>query len=215
MFTGIVETCGVVTELDHCASGLSLSVDTSSLGSALGDGASLCVNGVCLTAVRPSENLCFFDVIAETVRCTNFSDLRIGQRLNLEQSMCPDSRFDGHFVQGHVDAVAAVDRVVDSALEQVLWLEHEDSIRPLIVPKGAVAINGVSLTVAAVDGPRFSVALIPTTLERTNLSQLRPGDRVNVETDILARTIYHQLKAWSDGGAADQLLSKLRQEGYA
>lgn len=215
MFTGIVETYGVVTDLDDRTSGLSLCVDTSGLGSALDEGASLCVDGVCLTAVRPSENQCFFDVIAETVRCTNFSDLRTGHRLNLERSMRPDSRFDGHFVQGHIDAVALVDRVVDSALEQVLWLEHEDSIRPLIVPKGAVAINGVSLTVAAVDGPRFSVALIPTTLERTNLSQLRPGDRVNIETDILARTIFHQLKAWSEGGAADQLLSKLRQEGYA
>ncbi len=215
MFSGIVETTGVIIKLGHTEGGLSLSIDVSKLGGELSEGESLSVNGVCLSAVRPSSERCDFDVITETVRCTNFADLQVGQLMNLERSISPVSRFDGHFVQGHVDAVATVDGVVASSQEWVVWLTHDAGITPLVIPKGSIAINGVSLTIAEVDGQRFSVALIPTTLERTNLSQLKAGHRVNIETDILSRTIYHQLKTCFADTGPDRFLNQLQRHGYA
>lgn len=216
MFTGIIENIGEVIELRQTAGGLSLAVDVSRLGGTLTTGASLAVNGVCLSAVRPTSGMCYFDVIAETVRRTNFADLQVGRVVNLERSMLPDSRFDGHFVQGHVDAVATVDHVLATPQEQVLWFSHDGGIAPLVVPKGSIAVNGVSMTIAEVreDGA-FSLAVIPTTLERTNLGRLQAGDRVNVETDILARTILHQMRTFLPKKDAGDLLSTMQRQGFA
>ena len=215
MFTGIIENIGEVIELRQAEGGLSLAVDVSRLGGTLKGGASLSVNGVCLSAVRPTSSRCSFDVIAENVRRTNFVDLQVGQVVNLERSMLPDSRFDGHFVQGHVDAVATVDRVVTTPQEHVLWFSHDGEIAPLVVPKGSIAVNGVSMTIAEVRDGAFSLAVIPTTLERTNLGRLQAGDRVNVETDILARTILHQMRPFLLAKDASDLLSTMQRQGFA
>lgn len=194
MFTGIIETTGRITDLQNTAGGLLLCVDVSGLAAAPSAGASVAVNGVCLTALEPALKQCAFDVVRETLRRTNLGALTIGQRVNLECSLQLASRLDGHFLQGHVDATVQVDRVLSSPAESVVWFSHDQELTPLLVPKGAIAINGVSLTIADVDRRQFSVALIPTTLQRTNLAELQVGHRVNVETDIMARTILHQLK---------------------
>ncbi len=215
MFTGIIESIGEVIELRQTEGGLSLAVDVSRLGGTLTTGASLAVNGVCLSAVRPTSGMCYFDVITETVRRTNFANLQVGQVVNLERSMLPESRFDGHFVQGHVDAAATVDRVLATPQEHVLWFSHDGDMAPLVVPKGSIAVNGVSMTIAEVRDGAFSLAVIPTTLERTNLGRLQAGDRVNVETDILARTILHQMQTFLPTENAGGLLSTMQRQGFA
>lgn len=195
MFTGIIETTGDVWDIREISAGRRIVLDVSRLSELPDAGASLCVDGVCLTVVNPTTGRCEFDVIRETLRRTTLGELQVGRPVNLERSVQAGGRFDGHFVQGHIDAVTTVDSVITGSNEQIIWLNHSDQIGPCIVPKGSVAVNGVSLTIASVEPARFSVALIPTTLDRTNLGSLTAGRRVNIETDILARTVFHQLAA--------------------
>ncbi len=213
MFTGIIESTGTVRDVRHSASGLRLGIDLCGLEGRVREGDSVAVNGVCLTAVVPTADRCEFDVITETVQRTQFSDLALGDRVNLERALRADARFDGHYVQGHVDAVARVADVASSAREWVLWLTLDDAIRPFVVPKGGITVNGVSLTIARVERERWSAALIPTTLDRTQLKDLRIGQRVNIETDILARTLFHQLHLLLDGAAPD-LGASLERQGF-
>lgn len=196
MFTGIVENMGTIVEAAAAACGRRLTVDVSGLRRPLAAGDSVSVDGVCLTAVDPDPQRCRFDVIHETLRRTTLGRLQPGQTVNLERSMSASGTFDGHIVQGHVDATAVVDAVDHSGGERLLWVAHAPELTPLIVPKGSIAINGCSLTIALCDGRRFAVALIPTTLQLTNLGTLQPRDLVNIETDILARTIHHQLEPY-------------------
>lgn len=215
MFTGIVETTGQVLDLRETPGGRRVNLDVSGLSGELSQGESVAVNGVCLTVVESARQRCSFDVIKETLDRSNFADLRVGGKVNLERSMSATSRFDGHFVQGHVDAVATVDRIISTSAEWVVWLRHDAEITPLIIPKGSVSVDGVSLTVADTKPETFSVALIPTTLELTNMSDLRAGDRVNIETDILARTLHHQMQLWFDDSNPGELLGKLKERGFA
>ncbi len=174
-------------------------------------GASICVSGVCLTVVRTADESLEFDVITETLERSTLGSKRVGDRVNLERSLRVGDRLDGHFVQGHVDGTAAVDRIQESTREHVMWLRPEPSLAPYLVPKGSVAVDGVSLTIAAVAGGAFSIALIPTTLERTTLSSLTAGDRVNVESDIITRTIVYRHAEMSQG----LTLETLREAGFA
>jgi len=160
-------------------------------------GASVAVNGVCLTIAEHRDKAAGFDVIPETLRRTNLGRLAPGGRVNLERSLRVGDRSDGHFVQGHVDGTGRVVAIDRAAGEWLLWTATPDNLRPYIVEKGSITIDGVSLTIAAVKPDRFAVALIPTTLERTTLGALAVGGRVNLETDILARTVAHWLRATS------------------
>ena len=193
MFTGIIERVGVIAHTRQTAGGrrLCIRVGPSAAECALGD--SICVNGVCLTVASRSADLLEFDVIRETLDKTTLGRLRAGRRVNIERSLRLGDRLDGHFVQGHVDGAASVDRVLASPHEHVVWLRPQPHLTPYIVAKGSIAIDGVSLTIAETTGGTFSVALIPSTLERTTLGELHPGDRVNLETDIITRTIVHRL----------------------
>ncbi len=219
MFTGIVETTGHVIQVLSKADGVRLTLEVPSCLGVLGEGNSLAVNGVCLTAVNPAANQCDFDVIHETLRRTNLGQLRVGHRVNLERSIRAGDRFEGHLVQGHVDAVVEVNRVQNTGSEQIFRFRHDGSLTPLIIPKGSVAINGVSLTVVEVQSGEFAVALIPTTLSRTNLADLRVGDRVNLETDIVSRTILHQLRflhgSPTESSPDADWWEKLRNHGFA
>ena len=193
MFTGIIECAGTITHTRRTAGGRRLCIRIGPLAceSKLGD--SICVSGVCLTVASLSDDSLEFDVISETLDKTTLGQKRPGDRVNLERSLRLGDRLDGHFVQGHVDGTAQVDRVLASPREHVLWLRPQPHLTPYIVPKGSITIDGVSLTIADVADAAFSVALIPTTLERTTLADLRAGFRVNLESDIIARTIVHRL----------------------
>ncbi|MFQ5413872.1 MAG: riboflavin synthase [Phycisphaerae bacterium] len=176
-------------------------------------GASVCVSGVCLTVAGVTGATLDFDVITETLDRTTLGSLAPGDRVNLERSLSVGDAIDGHFVQGHVDGRATVTHVQASPREHVIRLRPEPHLRPFIVPKGSIAVDGVSLTVAALAGDAFSIALIPTTLERTTLAALSPGRRVNIETDVIVRTIVHHLTATVPGDGVT--LAKLQAAGFA
>lgn len=185
MFTGIVETTAAV--LERTESRLTLARPSSFIDIKLGS--SIAVNGVCLTVVDLQSDSFAFDVVGETWRRTNLGDLLVGNAVNLERAMPANGRFEGHVVQGHVEGVATVKEWKDDGAWKQLVLELPDALLPYIVEKGSIALDGVSLTVAGLRGNEVTIALIPHTLKITSLGLRRPGDAINVETDILAHYI--------------------------
>jgi len=198
MFTGIVEERGAVAEIS--AARVRVAARTVSADAGIGD--SIAVNGVCLTVVERSDEHLSFDVSEETLRRTSFSRLRAGDAVNLERPVTLMSRLGGHLVQGHVDGVgevAALERTSDGGA----WLtvRAPDALGRYLVEKGSVTVDGISLTVAAIDGATFSVALIPHTLDVTTLGTAEVGHPVNLEVDVIARYV-ESLLVGSEGGAA-------------
>lgn len=212
VFTGIIETTGRVVGVAPTGAGVTLRLDAGSVADDAKSGASIAVNGVCLTITDLDGAHLSFDVIKETLKRSTLVRLRAGARVNLERSLGVGGRVDGHFVQGHVDGQARIARRIATGEEFTLWFEADAELLPCIVPKGSIAVDGVSLTIATVSGNEFSVALTPTTLERTTLGDLREGDPVNIETDILARTVVHMLSNTQRVG--ELTLDKLREHGF-
>lgn len=225
MFTGIIEHLGTVQRIDatprrHAdeTRAYRLTLDLGPLAEGLPLGASVAVNGTCLTLAAVHGTAGDFDVIPETWSRSTLRTLQPGHRVNLERALRAGDRLDGHFVQGHVDAVSRVLRIDRAGGEWRLWIAADAEIRPLIVPKGSVAIDGTSLTVADVGDDRFAVALVPTTLQRTVLQERQPGDLVNVETDLLVRAVLQGLATWLPNAArrdAGITLAMLQEGGFA
>jgi riboflavin synthase len=213
MFTGIVQHVGQVRSARAAGAGQRLTVDLGPLAEGLRVGDSVSVAGVCLTAAAVDGQDAEFDVVPATAERSTLGLLRAGWKVNLERSLRPDRGLEGHIVQGHVDGTATVRRLqrgVDWVVEFTCPAELTDAM----VPRGSVAVDGVSLTVKAARGGEFSVALIPTTLQATTLGALAVGDMVNVETDILAKYV---AKLLGRGAAPAQglTLDKLREHGFA
>ncbi len=208
MFSGIVEQLGRVANFAaaaRAAGGVSarrLEIDLGELAADVRLGASVAINGVCLTVAELRGAIGGFDVIAETLARTTLGDVRAGEAVNLERALRFGDRVDGHFVQGHVDGVGAVERVESAGAEWKVWVAADAELAPFLVRKGSVALDGVSLTIVDAGAGRFSVALIPTTLERTTLGSRRAGSRVNIETDVLARTVVARVDALVRDGAS-------------
>lgn len=213
MFTGIIKSIGSVTKVVRVSGGKRLSVDVGEWAVDCADGDSICVSGVCLTVAARRAPVVEFDVINETLQRSILGDLAVSGRVNLERAMAVGERFDGHFVQGHVDGTACVTQIISSAQEQVIWFKADRELVRYVIPKGSIAIDGVSLTIAAVKAETFSVALIPTTLDLTTLGSLAVGDRVNIESDIIARTIVHHMSSVKDAGGLN--VDALREAGFA
>jgi len=211
MFTGLVQAVGTVLSTSPRDFGVRFVVDPKGWDYQPETGDSVAVNGCCLTLIDP-QRCCdevgpghlVFDVIGETLSNTTLGDLKPGHRVNLEHAARADSLLGGHVVQGHIDALGTVSRIKDDPGDWRLRVEAPDAAMQCIAPKGSIAIEGVSLTVAAVDSPDtglprwFEVALIPTTLDLTNLRDRKTGDRVNLETDILARQAVHWLRHYAN-----------------
>jgi len=194
MFSGIIDTVGVVSAVEKKPDRVVLTISAPGYWTDLAHGASVAIDGVCLTLTHASASSASFDVIAETLRCTTLGELHAGNRVNLQKSVKVGDRVDGHFVQGHIDGTARVDKIEASDKETIYWFECPSNLMDYIIPKGSIAIDGISLTIVTVAPPKFSVALIPTTLERTTISSKDHGASVNIETDILARTIVHRMR---------------------
>ena len=196
MFTGIVEATGTVQAAQRRGDVLVLRVAAGPVLTGLPSGGSIAVNGCCLTAVAVGAGGFSCELTEETLRRTAFEErLRPGSLVNLERPMRADGRFDGHIVQGHVDGVGRVlelRRLGDSA---ELRVEPPAELLRYLVPKGSIAVDGISLTVAGLETGAFSVALIPYTLEVTNLRAAAPGDRVNLEVDVIAKYVERLLQA--------------------
>lgn len=194
MFTGIIEQLGSVEDVTDNEIGRRVVLSAPGIG-ALPIGASISVNGVCLTAVETGNDTVSVDVIPETLQRTNLGTLTRSNQVNLERPMPADGRFDGHIVQGHVDGigtVAAIERSDDGGV--VMSIEAPESLHRYLVEKGSVTIDGVSLTVASLSGEGFNVALIPHTLEVTTLGLRNEGDTVNLEVDVLAKYVERLLR---------------------
>ena len=190
MFTGIVEEAGTVMEVTRDADVVAVRIDGGRIAEALEPGGSIAVNGCCLTAVAVKRSEFTCHLTAETLSRTSFAaTLHPGARVNLERPMRADGRFDGHIVQGHVDGVGKVVRLTRREHAALLVVSAPDGLVRYLVEKGSIAVDGVSLTVAAIRGRAFTVALIPYTLERTNLHAARPGTRVNLEVDVIAKYV--------------------------
>ncbi len=195
MFAGIVERTGIVERVDPFPAATRLSIRAADYFGDLPHGASVAVNGACLTLCGAHGELGEFDVVPETLRLTNLGEMRKGDVVNLERSLRVGDRIDGHFVQGHVDCLGRVERIERGEGEWKLWVRGDASIAPLLVRKGAVTLDGVSLTLVDVEGDLFSAVLIPTTLERTTLSRRKAGDAINIESDVLARLMVARIDA--------------------
>jgi riboflavin synthase len=190
MFTGIVEETGVVEALDHHAAGARLLIRCARVLQDATVGASIAVNGVCLTAVAIREEGFSADLAPETLHRSNLGDLHPGDRVNLERPLSLATRLSGHIVQGHVDGTGTVENLRelgDGNWELVVRVP--DDLDRLMVYKGSIAIDGISLTIADVQDGRVRVAIIPHTWSATNLSRRKIGDRVNIECDILAKHV--------------------------
>jgi riboflavin synthase len=185
MFTGIVRELGRVEAVEETADGIRLRVSGPATAADTSTGDSVSVNGVCLTAVEAQDGVLSFDVVPETLRRSTLGRLAPGAGVNLELALQTGDPVGGHFVQGHVDGVARVRTVTDEGLE----IEATPEILRYCVEKGSIAVEGVSLTIAGLDGDAFTVALVPHTKEVTTLGQARAGDELNVEVDMLAKYI--------------------------
>ena len=199
MFTGLIQHVGILESLAPVEGGsarLTIDIGLLAAGARLGD--SIAVEGCCLTVVTVNETIAEFDAVPETLRRTTLGDLKNGSRVNLESSLTPGSKLGGHFVQGHIDATAIVEKTVEGGR----WAEwhfrlNDPALAEQIVEKGSIAIDGISLTVAGCDARAgtFWVALIPETLARTTIASKREGARVNIETDILGKYVIAALNA--------------------
>ncbi|HEY2843407.1 MAG TPA: riboflavin synthase [Bryobacteraceae bacterium] len=185
MFTGIVEELGTVA-----AAGTRLEVRCSTVLSDLEIGASIAVNGVCLTAVGVTADSFTADLAPETLSRSNLGGLRAGMRVNLERPVTPATRLSGHIVQGHVDATGEV-LALDSLGEGNWWLKIDvpESLERYLVEKGSITLDGISLTIASLDKGVAGVTIIPQTYANTTIGQARPGTRLNIEVDVLAKHV--------------------------
>ena len=218
MFGGIIEAIGRIHSCGNAPGGKTLTVTARGYWGDVAIGASIAIDGVCLTVTSANDDSATFDVITETLRRSTLDDLRPGDRVNLQKSLAVGDRIDGHFIQGHVDAVGTVARVEQSASESQLWFSIDADAIKYMIPKGSVAIDGMSLTIADVRDGLFSVALIPTTLEQTTIGHKKVNARVNIETDILARIVINYMKSIGGDQAADKdasTIDLLRRHGFA
>ncbi|MGN7610724.1 riboflavin synthase [Magnetococcales bacterium HHB-1] len=199
MFTGLIETVGEVYALNRSGKDWLLSVRSNFDLSDVKEGDSIAVNGACLTVIGCESDRFTVQVSDETVKRTTFQKLRPGHAVNLEKAMAADARFHGHMVQGHVDAVARVVRLVPRGRSQEIHFALDGETGRYLVSKGSIAIDGVSLTLNDVQDSggetRFTVNIIPHTQKKTTLQSLSPGTEVNIETDILGRYIERLLKS--------------------
>jgi len=194
VFTGIVETVGRVARVEAQGEKMRLAIEAPAVTDGLPIGASVAVNGTCLTVVAVSASQAVFEVVRETLARSSLGDLRIGSRVNLERALRADGRLDGHIVQGHVDGTGRV-RAIEREGDDVRFaVDCEPEFAALLLPKGSIAIDGVSLTLVQVGVAGFDVALIPHTLAATNLGDREPGDRVNLEADVLGKYVQKYLE---------------------
>lgn len=213
MFTGIIEELGTVAAMETRSTGARLRVRCSTVLSDAGEGASIAVNGVCLTALDIRSDSFSADVAPETLSRTNLGALRAGSPVNLERPLSPAGRLSGHIVQGHVDGTGEL-LGLDALGYENWWLRVRvpAELDPFLVFKGSIAIDGISLTIAALDACVLSVTIIPHTYRNTTLAGYKPGARVNLECDVLAKHVEKLLRKLDL--KSPLTVEKLRDQGF-
>ncbi|HOQ89804.1 MAG TPA: riboflavin synthase [Candidatus Hydrogenedentes bacterium] len=211
MFTGIIEEIGVIAR----RSGAELHIHAETVVTDLKDGDSVAVNGVCLTVAARNPLGFTVQVSPETFSRTTLGRLKAGDAVNLERALRPMDRIGGHFVLGHVDGVGQVESVTDQG-EFSLWrFRAPAEVARFLIPKGSVAVDGISLTIVDPERDRFSVAVIPVTLRKTVLGMRRPGDLVNIEADVLGKHVHHFLANRTSSATGGLSLESLLRNGFA
>jgi riboflavin synthase len=216
MFTGIIEEVGQITAVSPSGDGMRLTVHAPLTVSDAAHGDSIAVSGVCLTVVEQGEDWFTADVMRQTLEMSTLDEIPVGRRVNLERALTATARLGGHIVQGHIDGTGEVRQVRPGAQWRVLRIGIPAGLADLVVDKGSIAVDGVSLTIsdvsaAAADDPWFEVSLIPETLTATTLGERAPGERVNLETDILARHV-RRLAQFAAASAAPRIADDLPSE---
>lgn len=194
MFTGIVEELGIVRSISKSANSIKINIGATKVLEDVEMGDSIAVNGVCLTVVEYSPNHFVADVMPETLAKTNLKELKANSRVNLERALSLGARLGGHLVQGHVDAIGTILKKETLDIAIIYKINAPNSVLKYIVPKGSIAIDGISLTIVELINDSFTVSLIPHTAKNTTLGQKESGDRVNIESDIIGRYVERLLK---------------------
>jgi riboflavin synthase len=189
VFTGLVEDLGTVVSVEENGDGSVVTIASAALAPQVGEGDSVAVNGVCLTATRIEGDRFAFDVMNESLRRSSLGALASDSRVNLELALRADARLGGHIMQGHVDGVGTVSGIAEDGFSRVVTIAAGPELLKYVVEKGSIAVDGVSLTVSRVDDTSFDVSLIPETLERTNLGGTSVDRTVNLEVDVVAKYV--------------------------
>lgn len=205
MFTGLIEEIGTVRSLARGTVGR-LVVASEKVAAGVGIGDSVSVNGACLTVTSISGGEIAFDAVPETLSRTTLGDLRPGDKVNIESSLRAGEPIGGHFVQGHVDSVGTIESSSSLGESRVIRIGAPGEVLKYVVEKGSIALDGISLTVASCDKSGFSIAVIPHTLDATTLHLKRPGDKVNLEADILGKYVEKLLGGLGSGRVTENLL---------
>lgn len=213
MFTGIIETIGVIRQIRPSGNQMRMAIDLNRIAEGTNLGDSIAVNGVCLTVCQLNATVAEFDISTETIQKTSLVTLKKGTLVNLERAMSAQGRFGGHIVQGHIDGLGEIAAIRKQSEFAEFRFEVPKELISQIVLKGSIAVDGISVTVAQLDKTGFEVAVIPTTLKETTWHQAKVGDAVNIETDILIKIIQKHLDAMlptSKGLTIEQL----REHGF-
>ena len=194
MFTGIIEGTGIIKSMVNIkdndkAADNRIEIDLGKLSKGLEIGDSVNVNGTCLTATRILKSVAFFEVVKETMKRTALGFLKVGDHVNLERSLRVNDRLEGHIVLGHVDGVGKIQEIKKDPSETKMWINVNKEISKYLVPKGSVALDGISFTIVDVSETKFSIALVPHTLAVTTFKNKQKGDKVNIEADILSKYV--------------------------
>lgn len=189
MFTGLIEEQGRIKEIQTTSDGMELTIICEKILSDIKKGASICINGACQSVTDFGKNYIKVQASNETLKVTNFKNLKTGNFVNLERAITLSQRIDGHIVSGHVDCTAEFVYSSVDGFSKKLFFRIPPEFTKYIIYKGSITINGVSLTIASIDNDIFSVELIPDTLNKVNLSELKKGDNVNIETDLFAKYV--------------------------
>lgn len=194
MFTGLIQELGTIKNLSRKGSNLDLEIEANEVLKDLKLGDSIAIDGVCQTAVAINAKSFIVTAIDETLKLTNFNDYQVGTTVNLELCLRLSDRLGGHIVQGHVDGIGEIKSITDQNGSYEITISFPEKIRKYIIHKGSIAVNGISLTVAGIDASNFKICIIPKTWEMTNISQLKPGSKINLEVDMLAKYVENLVK---------------------
>lgn len=194
MFTGLIEEIGKIKSIKNVGRGRELTISAQLVLDDLKIDDSVAINGVCLTVVARNDKFFSVEAVEETLRKTTLSKLHIGQSVNLERALRPIDRMGGHIVQGHIDCTAHILAIEKQALGRLVWFSYPDYFSKYVIPQGSICINGVSLTIAKDDAGKFMVSIIPHTWENTTFKELKAGDEVNLEFDVIGKYVEKLLK---------------------
>lgn len=213
MFTGLVEEVGIISSITKKSQGAVIFVECNKILDDLKPGDSVAIDGACQTVVKLKENGFEAEAAKETLALTTFKEFQTGRKVNLERAMPATGRFGGHFVSGHIDGAGTFLRKQNDGIADIYYFEAPENIVKYMVYKGSICINGISLTIASLEGNIFTVSVIPATLKETNLPNLKTGDKINLESDIIAKYV-ENFVCRKDNKTENITINYLQEHGF-